>query len=650
VVAALIAAAWLIPLLCMLLGVGWLLPLLIWVGTASLLRCGRNILDRLVLGLGLLVGLTCTVGLVLSLWTATLRPVPSSGIALTGLVLAAVLTRRRPEFPTVRLGLPALAIVGGTLGCAAFAVRPFLGQGFSGRLSILAIGGDLARHFTIYDTLRSVGGYLFMHRDVPMPNVDAGYESYPQGSHFIYALLANVMPQGADRADAIASFDLLITFDIGTFVVLCLTTLWAARWVAGPLLGNWVALPFLAAISGYLCLGDPITLLTRGFPSEMAGWAMLAILTAIVVRPVTGLREQTILVAALVVGVSFTYFLFLPFALTAALVWMIRTRRQLWQRRIMVGSIAVAAIVLAAVSPVVNTVFSPADVGERLLLPGEITKVSRSVVIFWLLIAIAAPVLRWPRRSPLWRSVVVLVALTALPAAVMFAYQVIIGRTQQTYYVDKLFHEMLLVTVVCSGSILLILRPAARRFAARRIITFAYAWILAIALFMSVSDLEFDSPPGSGRLHFEQRNAIWDAGRGTVRTIRLYPHPDGRLTWVQLGTRADLPNRDASHWATLYTSVLQRNYRASWSVFFWGYPWLATSDAEMAEFLLTSPEPYRVLIDDTVSLEMFRRIQARYPSLDLRSSTCEASHEAGTAAARGRHRRRRSARVAAERL
>jgi len=176
---------------------------------------------------------------------------------------------------------------------------------------------------------------------------------------------------------------------------------------------------------------------------------------------------------------------------------------------------------------------------------------------------------------------------------------------------------MLLVTVVCSGSTLLILRPAARAFAARRIITVAYACILSVALFVSVSDLEFDSPPGSGRLHFEQRNAIWEAGRATVKTFQLYPKPDGRLTWVQLGSRADLPNRDASHWATLYTSVLQRNYRASWSVFFWGYPWLATSDAEMAEFFMTSPEPYRILIDDTMSLEMFRRIQARYPTLDL---------------------------------
>jgi hypothetical protein len=617
VVAALIAAAWLIPVLCMALRVGWLLPLLIWIATASLIRCGRNILDRLVLALGLLVGLTCAVGLALSLWTATLRPVPSSGLALTGLVLAAVLARRRPEFPTKGLGWPALAIIGGTLACAVFAVRPFLGQDFAGRLSILAMGGDLARHFTIYDTIRSVGGFLFLHRDVPMPNVDAGYESYPQGSHFIYALLANVMPQGADRSDAVASFGLLITFDIGTFVVLCLATLWATRWVAGPLLGDWVALPFLAAISGYLCLGDPITLLTRGFPSEMAGWAMLAILTAVVVRPVARVREQTVLVAALVVAVSFTYFLFLPFALTAALVWMIRARRQLSQRRIIVVSIALAAIALAAVSPVVNTVFSPADVGERLLLPGEITKVSRSVVIFWLLIAIAAPVLRWQRHSPVWRTVVVLVMLSASPAAVMFGYQVLIGRTQQTYYVDKLFHEMLLVTVVCSGSTLLILRPAARAFAARPIITAAYAWILAIALFINVSDLEFDAPAGSGRLHFEQRNAIWEAGRGTVKAIRLYPKADDRLTWVQLGSRADLGNRDASHWATLYTAVLQRNYRASWSVFYWGYPWLATSDAEMAEFLLTSPTPYRVLVDDTMSMEMFRRIQAKYPALDL---------------------------------
>jgi hypothetical protein len=613
----LLAGAWVLPVAAMAVGAGWILPLLIWVGTASLLRSGRTILDRLVLAIGLLVGLVCAVGLVLSLWPATLEPVPVSGLALTSLVVAGLLARRRPEFPVNGMGVPELGVVGGTVVCAALVLRPFLGRDFADRLSILAIGGDLARHFTIYDTIRLVGGFLFLHRGESMPNVDAGYESYPQGSHFIYALLANVMPQGADRADPVASFDLLITFDIGTFVLMCLAILWAARWVAGPLLHGWVTLPFLGAVSGYLFFGEPITMLTRGFPSEMAGAALLAVLVAIVIRPTRRLREQCVLVSALVVGISFTYFLFLPFAIIAALVWVFLQRRKLWRRRVTVGVCALLCGALSLVSPIVNTLLSPASVGERLLLPGSINKVDRAVVLAWLFVALAAPLLRWSRRSRIWRAALVLIVVSTVPAAAMMAQHLFAGHTQDTYYLDKFFHEMLVVTVVAAGSILLLLAPAFEAFKGRRLVSLATAFALGGALFVTVTDLEYNGPAGSGRRHFQERNAIWAAGDATMQAVRLYPHPDGRLTWVQLNSRADLGNRDASHWATLYTSVLQRNYRESWSVFYWGYPWLATSETETAEFLMTSPKPYRVLVNDTVSMEIFSRIKARYPSLDL---------------------------------
>ncbi|NJC68340.1 hypothetical protein HC031_01185 [Planosporangium thailandense] len=617
IVLALLVAAWVVPVVCLALRIGWILPLLIWIGTASLIRSGRTLLDRLVLALGLLVGVVCTVGLPLSLWSGALEPLQSTGLALTSLVVAGAVAGRRPALPVRELGVPEYGVIAGTLVTAALAVRPFLGRGFGDRLSILAIGGALARHFTIYDTIRTVGGYLFLHRGAPMPNIDAGYDSYPQGVHFIYALLANLMPQGADRANAVASFDLMITFDIGTYVFLCVATLWAMRWVAGPLLRGWVSLPFIGAVSGYLFFGDPITLLTRGFPSEMAGWGLLALLVALVIRPVHRVREQIVLVASLLIGVSFAYFLFLPFAGLAALVWLIRDRRTLLRRPILLGVTAVVCLVGAAVSPVVNTVYSPQGVGERLLLPGGITKVDRAVVVAWLLIALAGPILRFHKRSRIWRTTLVLIVVSTLPAAGLFVDQVLSGHANQTYYLDKLFHEMFVVTVVSSGSVILVLAPMLAAVAQHRIAVLAGATALSGAMFFAVTNLQYDGPVGTGRRHFQQKNAVWGAGQGTTEAIRLFPRPDGRITWVQLNSRADLGGRDASHWATLYTSVLQHNYRASWSVFYWGYPWLSTSEAETAEFLMTSPEPYRVLVNDTVSLEYFSRIKSRYPTLDL---------------------------------
>ncbi|WP_018349970.1 hypothetical protein [Longispora albida] len=597
---------------------GWILPLVLWAATASLLRAGRTILDRLVLSLGALVGTTCAAGLVLSLWPVTLRPVPVFGIGFTILVVLSVLTRRRPQFPVRTAGLAEAGVVLTTLVSAAFAVYPFLGKGFAGRLGILAMGGDLARHFTIYDGLRVTGGFLFMHRTEALKYVDDGYESYPQGVHFIYALLANVLPQGADRDDTVASFDLLISLDIATLVFLCLAMLWGARWVAGPLMRNPLTLALLAVICGYALFGEPVTMLTQGFPSEMAGGGLLALLVAIVVRPVRRLPDQALLVSSLLVGISFTYFLFMPFAGLLALLWVWRSRRALRGHWVKIGLLALVTGALVMVSPVVNTLMSPASVGNRLLLPGTITKVDRSVVVFWLLMVMAGGLLAWRRKIVLWRNALIVAVLSLAPAVPLFAYQVYKGRSQETYYLDKLLHQSLLTAVVVSG-VLLLMAPKIKLTGGLRnkALPVVVTAMVALAMFVRVANVEWNGPVGLGRSFLSGRDALPSAGASTETAITMFPKADGRVTWVQLSSRIDQSNREASHWATLYTSVLQRNYRDSWSTFYWGYPWLPNTEEETAEFLMTSPVPLRILVGDQISYEFLNRIQARYPSLDL---------------------------------
>lgn len=613
-----LVAAWALAFAAVPLRLAWVLPLLIWAGTAALLRCGRTFLDRLVVSLAVLAGLTCTIGLLLSVWPWGLEPAPVAGLAFTGMVAFAVLTGRRCEFPVKHLGPGDAGVVLGTLGCAALAVYPFRGLGFFGRLSILARGDDFARHFTVYDTIRVVNGYLFMHRAEAIPYLDKGYESYPQGAHLIYALLANFMPQGTDHNDTVAAFDLLITFDIATYVAMCLAVLWALRWVAGPLARTWVALPLIGAITGYLFFGEPVTMLTHGFPSEMFGAALIAILVAVIMRPVRRFSEQCLILACLLVAISFSYFLFLPYAGIAVLIWMFRARREVVRHRWAVAGLVLVVGALAALSPVINIVYSPAGVADRLLFTGAIGKVDRAVAMLWLCLAIAGATAGWRKGSAVWRTSILLLLTSLLPVAALYADHMIHGQPQ-TYYLEKLLHEMIIVAVASLGSVLLLFRrePVPARAGTGRLVARVPAAALATGLFMAVSALSHDGATFTGRSHLTGKNAMWSVGVGTETAIRMFPRAGGRITWVQLGSRLDYAGRGAAHWASLYTAVLQRNYRAEWSLYFWGNPWTPNDDTDVAEFLATSPTPYRILVDDTTSYEMLARIKARHPGLDL---------------------------------
>ncbi|MBM0274586.1 hypothetical protein [Micromonospora tarensis] len=92
-------ACWVVPVAATAVHAAWLLPPVVLLGTASLLRSGRSLLDRMMLALALLAGLTCAVGLLFTVWPWGLHPVPVTGLALTVLTVAAVLSRRAPRLP-----------------------------------------------------------------------------------------------------------------------------------------------------------------------------------------------------------------------------------------------------------------------------------------------------------------------------------------------------------------------------------------------------------------------------------------------------------------------------------------------------------------------------------------------------------------------
>src|SRR5262249_59211006 len=112
----------------------------------------------------------------------------------------------------------------------------------------------------------------------------------------------------------------------------------AARGVGGPGPTAATLMPVLAGVAGVLYFGDLFTLFLRGYPNELLGLALIAILTAVLARPLPGAREQIVTVTALLVGVSFTYHLFLPYAMIVVAVWAWFSRPALRRHRRLVAA------------------------------------------------------------------------------------------------------------------------------------------------------------------------------------------------------------------------------------------------------------------------------------------------------------------------
>ncbi len=267
-VLAALAGAWLVPLLTHLLAVDWVLPVLLWFGVAALLRSGRSVLDRLMIGAGILLAAVPTAGLLISVWPWGLAPVPAAGFGFTVLVAVAAMLRRVPRLPLAVRGVD-LVTIGLGLAALVAVFWPYRHADKTGRFALIAAGGDLASHFSLYDAMREVGGYVFMHRPQTAGEVWSIYQTYPQGLHFTGALLASFLrSDGHQAASAVTELNTFVWFEPVSFVFMVLAILWAARWLAGPGLRAWAWLPAGTLGAMYLLFGDPLEMLWSGYWPE----------------------------------------------------------------------------------------------------------------------------------------------------------------------------------------------------------------------------------------------------------------------------------------------------------------------------------------------------------------------------------------------
>jgi hypothetical protein len=459
-----------------------------------------------------------------------------AGVALTVLVLFAAGTGRVPQMPSMRKdALLALSVA----AVALVALVPYAARDLGGRLGLPLAGEDIARHYLLFDVIGRTGGYLFMRPEALRPFVpDAeltGIANYPQGLHFSYAVLDRFVRSSGHNAAPATAVDVMVWLLVGTYLLLALAVLWAARRIAGPGATPARLLPVLALVAAWLVLGDPVTILSRGYPNELAGLACAAVLTALVARPLTRRGEQTATVALLLVGVSFTYSLFLPYAGIIVALWAVRAR--LW-RHWWAWLCAVAVAGLAAIGPLTA---AQASSGDQLLLNGTARIVDRPATA--LLVALAA-VAVLNRRSPRLRAAGFALATAGVMAVGLGAYQIAtLGRP--VYYFDKLLHLLIVVALCVLGGL------ARLRFARGALVA------VPVALFMLVAGGEWHTTPVAPgvKLALGKDRGSPEAARDALLIARMFPDGGDAVNVNLMGS----PWRNWS--GTLGAAALQGQYR-----------------------------------------------------------------------------------------
>jgi hypothetical protein len=563
-----LAAAWALPLATHRVGVDWVLPLVIWGLTASLLRSGRSALDRLVLASALLIGATCAAGLLISRWPWGLAPVPVAGTALSGLVLVAALLRRRPSLPPLPRASDLLAVASGLLAAAVVAL-PYLGRDLTGRMALAALGEDLARHFSLYDAIRIVAGYAFFDRHESDAYLLPGLQTYPQGSHFLSALLDSFLRSGAEPGSALNAFDHYVGYHIAGYAFFGVVMLWAVRWVAGPALTGWPKAAIYTFVAAAVSFSELVAMFIRGYPSEILGLALFAVLLALLARPPRYSRELLVTVAALLVGIAWVYFFLLPMAGLVALASLIGFRHRVlayWPTIVVSALVAVPL----AVTPVLVMYADRASPLEDLLPGGPVEGVDRGLTVGLAAVLLAG--LATVPRSPVWRMVGTQLVIVATVSIALGVYQIMsIGHL--SYYFDKAVHALFVACLVGLSGInplLAKLRQPERGSERRpgtvrtRVPDLAVAGLVCVAILATFGAVPLQRPSAEGVEPL--RNVSWGlshavgnlqnlgVGRVIGEVLERYPESDGRLTQIVF----DGPG--ASYLSSLFVSVVHRDY------------------------------------------------------------------------------------------
>ena len=491
-------------------------------------------------------GALCVAGLFFS-YVGKLHPVVLAGTAFT--LLVAIATRRDWRAP--RLYRPAdLPVVVGTVGIAALTVVPFALRDLGGRIGIVAGGEDIARHMTLFEQIGRFGGFAFLHPPgdatlLPAAETE-GIRAYPQGIYYTYAVVDRFLRSSdTSSADPFTAVDTMLWLYVATFVVLALVVLWSAARVAGPGARPLAVTAALAVVAAGVFFGEPVAVFVRGYPNELAGLIVAAALTALVVRPLTRRIDQIVTVALLVIALSFTYHLFLPFAGLLVVGWVVRDR--LWRSwpAVVIG---VLAVPIVAITPIG---LLHATTTQLLTSAGTALPSDKPAALVLVLLAAVGLIAVGGLRSPARRMAAFALLAAVSLQVVMGAWQLLtIGRTH--YYFDKLLHVLVIVMLVLMGSLARLATTKGRK----PLAVTAVAVLVVAGFFVVAGGRDHMVVPSYGvRLVTGIDRGSPGGGRDAVFIASRYPVAEGTVDVDLMGD----PYRN--FFGTLYGSVLQRNYR-----------------------------------------------------------------------------------------
>jgi hypothetical protein len=611
-VAGALVAAWAVPLALHAVRVDWLTLLAVVVGTASLLRGGPYLLDRLVLSMALLAGVGCVAVLVLPPWPWRLHPVLLGGLGLTALALLSAGLGRRPALPRPRSADALVLVPAGLIG-SLFAA-PFIGRSVADRAAVLYEVEDPARHFAIYDTIRRVGGYPFQHAKEAAVSVIRPDLTYPAGAHAVAAVLDNFVTSSVTVGDPVHALSRFVWYVVAGYTFLGLAVLWSARRLAGPAATAWSFAPIAGACVGYLVFSEMITTLMFGYVPQAVGTGYLVVLLGLLARPLRGTREQVLAVAALVVAIGFTYYLLLPIAAVAAVPYAVVARRRLRRRWLFTAVVALVAVPLAVLPRQVNSGDHPLDL---LLQRFAIVRADRSTILALGLLVLAGGWLGrgWWRTHAMRTAAVAVLGAGAFAAVVAAAQLYYVGQTR--YFLDKLLYVLIPVLLVALGGA----APAVARLLpprrTGRLATAAVALLLAAIPVAGLGGFEPQAGPARvnrafGRLYLVGAYGKYPAGRLTIRAYRaLGPGPARPMLFYTHTGYEPL--------ATVWASALQRDQGVAWDTYLWGVrEWRPGDAGQLQAYLLDRPAlGLQLVTSDPALLDAMRRFAAEHPDIAL---------------------------------
>lgn len=599
-----VLVAWAIPAVLHLVHLDALFPPILLIATASLLRSGRSLLDRLLIAVILLLGATCLAGLVFSVWPWHLAPLPIAGLAGTVLVGFAFLARRRPSLPKPTWG-DAIAVGAAALVTATLA-WPYLSANSTADLfAHTIVGGDNARHLQAVQAIRAIGGYLFLDPTAAAITGPSGMIYYPQGWHLTVGLLDNFWHSG-QAGTAIDSYRHYQFASIATYGLFALMASWAVGWIAGRALTVPRRLVATALVVAVLIGSQIVRAVTYGYTAEMMGLAVAAFLIAILSRPLRSTREQLLAVSLGIVSLGFSYYLFLPAMAMAAVIWLIRKRRDVLRHKVML-TVALVLSALAVLPPVIGLVKAGQgeDIGSGPIVPSH--KLAVGLLGVLIVVALASQA---GRRSRVWRGYAWVLVSTAVFICGMVAATVMQGQSPR-YFTGKSIHLVVLELAIGAGAITVLL-PAPWRRRPAMLGRVAVAWVLTLAVAIGIGSIigrgVFAEKVGNKHSTWVR---FWVSGKGRpdmaatiLRAAERTPPSTTQPTMIVADNPTD------SYMQTLFLSALHRTAGVD-DVAIYKLPYKQPN--RLATFLDRTKGPVRLVPADAKGAALIEQVLAEHP-------------------------------------